>query len=212
MSDDESTVQRTADELELLWAGEFGEGWVDRNARPFDQRGELWRDLIDRYPARSALEVGAAHGENLRHLSRLMAPGAVCGLDINLTALAAMGTVAPGVQRARAAARELPFRDGSFDVVITVGLLIHQPDESLGSVMDEIVRCSARFVICGEYHSDEPTGIVYRDLEGVLFKRDYGTLYLDRFDHLRLRETLFLTVEEHGMDRVTMHVFERTDR
>ena len=210
MSDE--SVRRSAEELERLWAGDFGAGWVDRNARPFEQRAQLWRELLDRYPCRSVLEVGAAHGENLRHLSALVPAAAICGLDVNEAALDAMGEVAPGVQRARATARHLPFRDASFDVVITVGLLIHQPDETLGDVMDEIVRCSARFVICGEYHSDEPTSIRYRDLDGVLFKRDYGQLYVDRFDTLALRETLFLTTEEHGFDRVTMHVFERTDR
>jgi SAM-dependent methyltransferase len=41
---------------------------------------------------------------------------------------------------ARRPARELPFRDAWFDLVFTVGLLIHIPEESLPLVMSEVVR------------------------------------------------------------------------
>ena len=32
-----------------------------------------------------------------------------------------------------------------------MGVLIHQPEEGLGQVIDEIVRCASRFVLAGEY-------------------------------------------------------------
>ncbi|MCB0964777.1 MAG: hypothetical protein KDA98_15995, partial [Acidimicrobiales bacterium] len=60
------------------------------------------------------------------------------------------------------------------------------------------------------YHADERTDVHYRGHEGVLVKRDYGRLYQDLFPDLVLREEGFLTMEEHGFDRVTYQVFERT--
>ena len=45
--------------------------------------------------------------------------------------------------------------------------------------------------------------------EGVLVKRDYGRIYQDLFPDLVLREEGFLTMEEHGFDRVTYQVFEK---
>ena len=59
--------------------------------------------------------------------------------------------------------------------------MIHLPDEALPSAMDEIVRCSTRHVLCGEYFGDPPSQVRYRGLEGALFKRDYGRLYMERF-------------------------------
>jgi pseudaminic acid biosynthesis-associated methylase len=206
---DDAQVTRGPDALEELWQGDFGKAWVDRNRKDFDARGPFWEDFVARYPARNALEVGAAHGENLRHLSRLLPPRELWGLDINESALAVLREVAPGTNAVWSPARHLPLRDGYFDLVFTVGLLIHQPDSSLPIVMSEIVRCSRRWVVCGEYHSDEPTSITYRDLDGVLFKRDYGRLYQELFSELELRETMFLTMDEHGFDRVTLHVLEK---
>jgi spore coat polysaccharide biosynthesis protein SpsF len=196
--------------LEALWAGEFGDAWVERNGRDFDARAAFWAGLLERFPVTRALEVGAAHGENLRHLSQLVEPHDLWGLDINRASLDAMPKVAPGINPCWGLARSLPFRDGFFDLVFTVGLLIHQPDSTLPIVMNEIVRCSRRFVFCGEYHADERTDVHYRDHDGVLIKRDYGRLYLDLFPDLTLREEGFLTMEEHGFDRVTYQLFERT--
>jgi hypothetical protein len=62
----------------------------------------------------------------------------------------------------QASAAELPFVDHCFDLVFTMGVLIHQPDESLGRVMSEVVRCSARLVLCAEYYAPEPTEVPYR--------------------------------------------------
>jgi hypothetical protein len=156
------------------------------------------------------LEVGSAHGVNLRVLSELLPAHQLWGADINEAALAAMHDVAPGTNAAWALARELPFRDRWFDLVFTVGLLIHQPDSTLPIVMSEIVRCSRRWIMWGEYHADEPTEIEYRGQPGVLFKRDYGRLYQELFPGLVVRAEGFLT-KEQGFDRVTWQVLERVD-
>lgn len=195
--------------LEDLWAGDFGDQWVDRNGKDFDGRAAFWAGIVERFPSRRILEVGAAHGENLRHLRELATPEDLWGLDLNRAALDAMPKVAPGINAAWGRARELPFRDGFFDLTFTVGLLIHQPDDTLPLVMSELVRTSRRWILCGEYHADERTDVNYRGQEGVLVKRDYGGLYQQLFPDLVLREEGFLTMEEHGFDRVTYQVFER---
>ena len=105
-------------------------------------------------------------------------------------------------------ARDRPCPDYSVDLVVTGDLLIHIPDGTLQQLMSELVRVSARWVLSGEYHADEPTEITYRGHEHVLFKRDYGALYQEWFPHLRLAEDRFLTKDE-GFDRVTYQVFEK---
>lgn len=205
---DESTRPRAAGELEELWSGEFGDAYVGRNAPTMDVRGPFWAAILDRYPSRRVLEVGCANGANLHQMARLLPAQNLWGADLNLQALEGMRATVPGVNGAYSVARELPFRDRYFDLVFTVGLLIHQPDSTLPVVMSEIVRCSNRWIMCGEYQADEITDVKYHGMSGVLTKRDYGRLYQDLFPDLELREQMFLTKEE-GFDRVTFDVFER---
>src|SRR4051794_33703402 len=138
--------------LEQRWQGEFGDAYVQRNDVEADARREFWERTIRDFPFRRVLEVGCAHGENLRHLARTLDPHDLYGLDINDAALRRLGEVVPGANATWGAARRLPYRDQFFDVVFTVGLLIHQPSDTLPLVMAEIVRCSRRWVMCGEYH------------------------------------------------------------
>jgi pseudaminic acid biosynthesis-associated methylase len=206
-----STTPPGPDALEQLWAGDFGDAYLERNASAQTKRGQFWNDIAQRYPAGRTLEVGCAHGENLRYLSAHRRARDLWGLDVNESALAALRDRVPGANAVWGRARELPFRDRYFDLVFTVGLLIHQPEISLPVVMSEIVRCSNRWVMFGEYHADTPTDINYRDQPGVLFKRDYRRVYEELFPGLVLRDERHLTLEDSGFDRVHFAVFERTD-
>jgi pseudaminic acid biosynthesis-associated methylase len=194
--------------LEELWSGEFGDAYVERNAPTVDARRGFWFDILDQFPARNALEVGCAAGANLQVLSERIPANQVWGSDINTAALTTLQQSVPGVNATWGVARDLPFRERWFDLVFTVGLLIHQPDATLPLVMGEIVRCSRRWILWGEYHADEQTQVQYRGLDGVLFKRDYGRIYQELFPELTLRAEGFLT-KEQGFDRVTWQVFER---
>jgi pseudaminic acid biosynthesis-associated methylase len=197
-----------AGKLEELWAGEFGDAYVERNAATVDIRRGFWSDIVDQFPARNALEVGCAAGANLQVLSEGIPANQLWGSDVNTAALTRLQESVPGVNATWGVARDLPFRDRWFDLVFTVGLLIHQPDATLPLVMSEIVRCSRRWILWGEYHAEEQTQVQYRGLDGVLFKRDYGHIYQDLFPELTLRAEGFLT-KEQGFDRVTWQVFER---
>ena len=205
----ENTGDPTATDLETMWAGEFGDSYVDRNLDEVPERATFWSGVLERFPTRHVLEVGCAHGENLRHLARLLPPHDVWGADLNDRALAAAATVAPGTNAVWSVARELPFRDRQFDLVFTCGLLIHMPENALGLVMQEIVRCSRRWVMWMEYHADETTDINYRDRPGILFKRDYGHIFADLFPELVLREEGYLE-RDAGFDRVTYQILERS--
>ena len=75
--------------------------------------------------------------------------------------------------------------------------------------MAEIVRCSRRYVLCGEYFAEEPTEVPYRGQTGALFKRDYGaSLPASCFPELALVDQGFLGRDE-GWDDVTWWLFER---
>lgn len=194
--------------LEQLWGGDFGDAYVERNASSGDRRRDFWVDLMSQLAVGRVLEVGCNVGGNLRWIAEKVAPEQVYGIDINHKALRILHTELPDVNALYSPARELPFRDRWFDFVFTMGVLIHQPDSTLPLVMNEIVRCSRRYVFCGEYFSDEKTEVPYRGQEGALFKRDYGKIYRETFPELELRSQIFLS-REQGWDDITCWLFEK---
>jgi pseudaminic acid biosynthesis-associated methylase len=200
-----SEVQR----LEALWREDFGDRYFERNRAAGAGREPFWRRLHEAHPFASVLEVGCNAGANLRWLARLVEPSAVYGVDINARALRELRAALPDVNAVHAAAGSLPFRDGFVDLAFTVAVLIHQPPEALETVMGELVRCSRRYVLCGEFHADEPEEVPYRGERGVLFKRDWGALYQQLFPQLRLLERRFEARGESVWDDVTFWLFEK---
>lgn len=192
--------------LEQLWASGFGDAYVDRNT-VFDHRESFWRDRLVAIPGRRVLEVGCNVGGNLQWVARAVPPRRVAGIDINEKALSLLTHRVSGVQAVRGSARDLPFQTGAFDLVFTMGVLIHQPEETLPRVMAEMVRCSSRWLLCGEYHAPATVDVAYRGEEGALFKRDYGRLFTESFPQLRLRDQGFLGHDE-GWDDITWWALE----
>lgn len=195
--------------LEQLWSGGFGDAYLERNRNAGHHRAAFWETLLSAVSTQRVLEVGCNVGANLQHIATHIPPINVYGIDINQKALVELHHTVPGVNALYSPARELPFRDRWFDLVFTMGVLIHQPESTLPLVMAEIVRCSRQYILCGEYFAPETTEVPYRDQSGALFKRDYGRIYQDLFPELSLRQHFFLGRDE-GWDDVTIWLFERT--
>ena len=194
--------------LEALWSGEFGDAYVERNRGAGLNRGRFWQSILSEFPSRRILEVGCNLGCNLRWIAEMVPPTDVFGIDVNEKALKELHTTLPSINVVRSLARRLPFRNCGFDLVITMGLLMHQPENTLSLVMAEIVRCSWRYVFCGEYYAEDPTEVPYRGQRNALIKRDFGRIYQELFPGLQLRKQGFLS-REQGWDNVTYWVFEK---
>ncbi len=201
-------TQPEALRLEALWAGSFGDDYIDRNADTYRDRGAFWNRLHDAHPFTSVLEVGCNIGGNLEWLEPRLEGGRVMGVDISPKAIEILHQRLPKVGGIWSPGRDLPFRDRHFDAVFTMGVLIHQPESTLPLVMSEIVRCSGRYVLCGEYFAEETVEVPYRGHEGALFRRDYGGLYRNLFPDLHQVDTGFLGRDE-GWDDITWWLFER---
>jgi pseudaminic acid biosynthesis-associated methylase len=195
--------------LEGLWAGGFGDDYVDRNAQAGEGRQPFWSQLLEGREVHSALEVGCNVGANLRWLAEALGQENVAGVDINQKAVAQLSEQLPAADLRVSPARDLPFDDGAFDLTFTTGVLIHQPLEELPRVMAEIVRCSRRYVLCGEYYAEELVEIPYRGQEGALFKQDFGALYQREHPELKTVDTGFLPASDGVWDDITWWLFEK---
>ncbi|MBL6935720.1 MAG: methyltransferase domain-containing protein [Alphaproteobacteria bacterium] len=198
------------------WKGEFGDDYAARNrateetvgnaARAF---GEILSHVEDNPPA-SILEVGANIGINLRAISGLTS-AELFAVEPNARArdrLVADKVVAPD-HLFDAMATKLPLDDGAVDLAFTSGVLIHVPPEDLETAYGEIHRVVARYILCMEYFSPTPVEIPYRGHKGLLFKRDFGGMWLDLFPELETVANGFFWRRTTGLDDINWWLFRK---
>ena len=198
------------------WSGAFGDDYTQRNAATHDAvRGRaraLARALsaVEGDMPKSVLEVGTNRGLNLAGLSSLV-DGDIWGLEPCASAReAAVADGAIAADRMLAGfGHDIPLADGAVDMAMTSGVLIHVDPTLLEQTMREIHRVSAKYILCIEYFSSTPQTIPYRGEEGLLFKRDFGGLYLDLFPDLRLVDYGFFWKRTTVMDDSNWWLFRK---
>lgn len=192
-----------------LWASEFGDDYTRRNS-VMGKRGQVWKLLLPKR-VESVLEVGANSGLNLHAIATL------CGCDLYACEpndLARTTLLEANLCEHITAdyADKLSFPDEAADLVFTCGVLIHVPPDKLIASMREIHRCAKRYIICGEYFAPSEEMIPYRGYQDALWRRDYGSLWLDTFSDLYCIGTLFAWKRMTGLDNITFWVFEKGPR
>ena len=64
-----------------------------------------------------------------------------------------------------------------YDLVFTIGVLIHQNPKSLNSVINKIIDISQKYIFGHEYYSENLMEIDYRGNKGVMWKQDFPKLF-----------------------------------
>ena len=199
-----------------FWKGELGDDYVVRGratadivhvtARAF---AEMLSHLQDSPPT-SILEVGANAGINLRAISGLTA-AELFAVEPNASAREQLvaDEVVPQDRLFDAVATKLPLDDGAVDLAFTSGVLIHVPPEDLETAYGEIYRVAARYILCMEYFSQTPASGPYRSHEGLLFKRDFGGMWLDLFPALEIVANGFFWSRTTGLDDLNWWLFRK---
>ena len=183
--------------LDSPWAGEFGRSYVVRNsinAKELDSlylknfgisRSDLNEEFLsglDR--SMSVLEVGCNIGLQLELLKNA-GYQYLYGFDISSFALnLSMSRVHANLLRS--SALYFPFTKDSFDMIFSSGVLIHISPKDLNRTLDEIYRCSRRYIWCYEYFAEKETEVEYRGKGGLLWKSNYIKLFTDRFPDLTI--------------------------
>lgn len=211
-----STDDRRAAQVTGFWASAFGDEYTLRNAATeavvqLRVRGlvEIWHSMRGDPPA-SVLECGSNVGLNLRALKRFT-QAELHAIEPNAKARDAI--VADGILPAErvhdATLDKLPFPDSSIDLVFTSGVLIHVPPAHLAQACREVYRVSRKYVMALEYFAKRPETIAYRGHDNLLFKRDFGSFYLDLCPDLVPVAEGFLWQRTTGYDDATWWVFRK---
>lgn len=164
------------------WKGSWGDDYTKRNLLTAEDQLPLFRRILfDLGPKMNAIvEVGCGAGHNMEALQLLFEHALVIGVEPN--------TVAADKSRRKdlivldTSVYELGwFPDATVDLIFTMGVLIHIPPDRLLEAMTEIVRVSRRYILAIEYCSAEPIMVEYRGEKDMLWKRDFGTMYMKKF-------------------------------
>lgn len=193
-----------------LWTSSFGNDYTRRQADTINARRDVWRMVLPRH-IDSILEVGANVGANLEAMA-LNTTAELYATEPNDIAREQLKATDLCVQVTADAAHNLRFDDASIDLVFTSGVLIHIPTDKLAASMAEIHRVAKRYIIAAEYFAPSEEMIPYRGHDNALWRRDYGSLYLDQFPDLRCTSCLFAWKRMTGLDNLTIWVMEKGNR
>lgn len=134
---------------------------------------------IKKLKPKNILEVGCGFGRNLKFLiDRGVASKKLTGVDFskNLLGKAKVFLKNDKIILKLADAKNLPFKEGEFDLVFTHGLLMHVPPKQVKRALGEIVRVSKKWLILIEETREKPGKINYftfiHDYEGLI--KEFG--------------------------------------
>lgn len=117
-----------------------------------DARAGWIADRIAGYRPTSLLEVGCGYGKQLRAIrNRLDVP--MVGVDFSPSQLGLARTYLGGLDRiglSLASGDALPFPDGSFDLVLTSAVILHNPPAVAGRIRREVMRVGRRWAAHNE--------------------------------------------------------------
>lgn len=145
----------------------FGEDYFDGDRRHgyggFSYQARFWQPVVpsfqQQYSLKSSsrvLDVGCAKGFMMHDFAEIIPGIYVEGIDISEYAIEhGLDDMKPFMQVANA--KELPFEDNSFDLVISVNTVHNLPIEECKQALKEIMRVTRQdaFVTMDAYRSDE---------------------------------------------------------
>jgi len=195
------------------WSGEFGKKYTDRNALTLEEmeqlnnknygytRTELNNKFIGNLDRSiRILEVACNIGNQLLCLQK-MGFKTLYGIELQDYAVELSKSKTIYINIIQGSAFDIPYKDDYFNLVFTAGFLIHISPKEIVEVLNEIHRCSNKYIWGFEYYADDYTEIKYRGYDDLLWKNDFAKLYLDTFDDLKLlKEKKYKYLDNNNVD------------
>jgi len=189
------------------WRGKFGNSYIQRNGdKTIQSRIAMWRRILRDITPETILEVGANIGLNIRALQEVT-EARLFAVEPNNAACRVLKTVTDDAYDGTA--DKLWLADGTVNLVATCGVLIHIPPDDLAAACAEMYRVSNRYIVCIEYFSDKPEEIEYWGQSGMLWKRDFGSFWMEQHPDLKLRDYGFFWRRATGLDNLTWWLWEK---
>jgi pseudaminic acid biosynthesis-associated methylase len=198
---------------EQFWAETYADEYIKRNSQ-FDHPlgAKAWRTMLSKaININNYLECGCNIGRNITQLGIAYPHMVPSIIEISEPAYQFVTQQHQFHQAFNGAILDSRFVDCGFDLVFTMGVLIHINPEQLLDHMLKMYQYSKRYILMGEYFNRTPVSIEYRGEQDKLFKRDFGKLYIENFD-VKLVDYGFLwghLYDKAGFDDITWWLFEK---
>ncbi len=204
------------------WSSEFGKDYTDRNPHTPEGMDELYMtnfgltrsSLNEEFLGKldrsiKILEVGANVGAQLLGLQKMGFTN-LYGVELQGYAVEQAKARTKNINLIQGTGFDIPFKDGFFDLVYTSGVLIHISPADIGKVMDEMYRCSNRYIWGCEYFADKMTEVPYRGQSNLLWKANYAGMFQEKFKNLKMVKEKFFKYINDGSNNVdTMYLLEK---
>ena len=199
-------------EQQNFGANDYAQEYIRKNSE-FDQElgVEAWRKMLAHAEGiGSILECGCNIGRNIGFLDAVLPSATKSVIEISKPAFDFVTRRYKLDQAFNGAIAASNFT-GQFDLVFTIGVLIHiHPDDLLAN-MAKMFDYSGKYILMGEYFNRTPTMIEYQGKKDRLFKRDFGKLFIENFP-VALVEYGFLwghVYDRAGFDDITWWLFRK---
>lgn len=201
-------------EQEKFWATTYAVEYIKKNSN-FDHKlgAEAWGKMLKetRGWVGNYLECGCNIGRNIEQI-RLVLPDAKPSIiEISEPAFRFVTGRYDFEHAYNGSILESEFEKESFNLVFTMGVLIHINPDQLLEHMEKMLGYSRKYILIGEYFNRTPMTIEYQGEKNKLFKRDFGKLFIENFK-VKLLDYGFLwgyIYGSAGFDDITWWLFEK---
>lgn len=200
-------------EQQNFWANSYAEEYISKNSS-FDKKlgAECWQMMLAKAEGiRSILECGCNIGRNIGLLNEVLPSAKKSIIEISKPAYNYVTSHYDLDKTFNGAIVDSNFSPAEFDLVFTMGVLIHIHPDDLVANMRKMYEYSGKYILMGEYFNHTPVMIEYQGEKNKLFKRDFGKLFIDTFD-VALVDYGFLwghLYDKAGFDAITWWLFEK---
>lgn len=200
-------------EQQNFWANSYADDYIKKN-NSFDKKlgKECWeRMLSSAEEITSIMECGCNIGRNIGFLNEVLPAASKSIIEISKPAYNFVTSHFNLEKVFNGAIVDSNFAEGEFDLVYTLGVLIHIHPDDLLTNMQKMYAYSGKYILIGEYFNRTPLMLEYQGEKNKLFKRDFGKLFNENFD-VRLTDYGFLwghLYDSAGFDDITWWLFEK---
>lgn len=201
-------------EQEKFWATTYADDYIKKNSQ-FDHKlgSEAWEKMLKETQGgvSTYLECGCNIGRNIEQIRLVLSDAKPSIIEISEPAFRFVTARYDFEHAYNGPILDSEFEKESFDLVFTMGVLIHINPDQLLDHMAKMFGYSRKYILMGEYFNRTPMSIEYQGEKEKLFKRDFGKLFIENFK-VKLLDYGFLwghIYDSAGFDDVTWWLFEK---
>ena len=197
-------------EQEKFWATTYAEDYIKKNSQ-FDHElgAEAWKEMLKK--VQDGVDNYLEYGCNIGQIKLVLPDAKPSIIEISEPAFGFVTARHDFEHAYNGPILGSSFEKNSFNLVFTMGVLIHINPDQLLDHMKKMFGYSRKYILIGEYFNRTPTTIEYQGGKDKLFKRDFGKLFIENFK-VKLLDYGFLwghIYDSAGFDDVTWWLFEK---